>query len=442
MVLYKRKVLNFNFPVKALKHLLKAKPQYGSNQAGIERTSINQARYIRITDIDEYGLLKNDLGVTAECVEEKYLLNNNDILFARSGATVGKTYLHKSHIVGYECFYAGYMIRFLVDEHLLKPEFLFYYTQLNTYKEWIKAIQRAAAQPNINAEEYKSLQIPVPPLDIQVRIVAIFNDAYAEKRAKENEAAALLSSIDGYLLDALGICPPPPTERKRFFYTSAKKVSGGRFDPFYHQDEFEELEKMLCKKFIVKFDSLIKVITKGETPLWKGENYVENGIPFLKVQNISVDGIIGELNYIEERLHHKMLRSKLKGGELLYTMAGSIGIATILPTNFGEANINQAIAKIILRSDIEINHYYLVSVVNSTICRKQAQRFLTVSAQPNINFEQIKQIRIPLPPIAVQTEIADHIAALRARARQLTREASEIVEHAKRQVEQMILGAA
>lgn len=172
MILYKRKLLKFNFPVKQLKQLLKEKPQYGSNQAGIDRNSIKEARYIRITDINEYGLLKNNLGVTAELIEEKYVLKNNDILFARSGATVGKAYLHKSNSVDYECIYAGYMIRFLVNENLLLPEFLFCYTQLEVYKEWTKAIQRAAGQPNINAEEYKSLNIPVPSLETQAEVVS------------------------------------------------------------------------------------------------------------------------------------------------------------------------------------------------------------------------------------------------------------------------------
>jgi Type I restriction modification DNA specificity domain len=185
MILYRRKLLHFKFAVKPLKQLLKANPQYGSNQSGIERSLIEQPRYIRITDIDEYGLLKEGLGVTAELVEDKYLLGNNDMLFARSGATCGKAYLHKTAQVNYECFFAGYMIRFLVNENLLLADYLFYYTQLEVYADWVKAIQRAAGQPNINAEEYKSLLVAVPPLAVQTQIVEKFENAYNAKKPKQ-----------------------------------------------------------------------------------------------------------------------------------------------------------------------------------------------------------------------------------------------------------------
>lgn len=114
-----------------------------------------------------------------------------------------------------------------------------------------------------------------------------------------------------------------------------------------------------------------------------------------------------------------MVRSLLYGGELLYTMAGSIGIANYLPKDFGEANINQAIAKIILKEEISINEAYLLEILNSYICNIQAKRFLTVAAQPNINFEQIKAIKIPVPSIDKQDEIANHISDIRKQAQTL-----------------------
>jgi len=149
---------------------------------------------------------------------------------------------------------------------------------------------------------------------------------------------------------------------------------------------------------------LIKVITKGETPLWRGDTYQEKGMPFLKVQNISQEGIHGELTHISKSVHDRMKRSKLYGGEILYTMAGSIGVATIFPEGRGDANINQAIAKIVVKE--EINKKYLIVILNSNLCALQSKRMLTTSAQPNINFEQIKSLKIPLPPHQTQNRIA------------------------------------
>ena len=170
MALYNKKVQHALFPMVKLKNLLLSKPQYGANEAGIVRENNAQPRYIRITDIDENGLLSTDeLGATVANVERKYILNKDDILIARSGATVGKSYIHKD--LPYTCLFAGYLIRFLVNPQKILPDYLFSYTQLNSYKEWVNAIQRPSAQPNINAEEYQSLDIPLPDLPKQKEIV-------------------------------------------------------------------------------------------------------------------------------------------------------------------------------------------------------------------------------------------------------------------------------
>ena len=106
MTLYKKKVQHALYPMVKLKSLLLSKPQYGANEVGLIRNNNSQPRYIRITDIDENGLIsKNDLGATVTNVEDKYVLNENDIVLARSGATVGKSYIHKQ--LPYTCLYAG-----------------------------------------------------------------------------------------------------------------------------------------------------------------------------------------------------------------------------------------------------------------------------------------------------------------------------------------------
>jgi len=181
MALYNKKVRHALYPLVKLKNLLLEKPQYGANEAGIIRETNIQPRYIRITDIDENGLISaNELGATVANAEDKYILNEYDILIARSGATVGKAYIHKE--LPYTCLYAGYLIRFIVNPHKIFPDYLFAYTQLNPYKEWVNAIQRPSAQPNINAEEYQSLEIPLPNLNKQREIVEYINEAYRKNK--------------------------------------------------------------------------------------------------------------------------------------------------------------------------------------------------------------------------------------------------------------------
>jgi restriction endonuclease S subunit len=203
MVLYKRNIIKYKYKTEYLGNLLKYEPQYGANESGKTRLSNDIPRYIRITDIDEYGLLKEDIGVTAENIDPKYILKNNDILFARSGS-VGKTYIHKTNVINYPCFFAGYLIRFVFDEEKINPDYIFAFTQLEIYKKWILAIQRIAAQPNINIEEYKSLKIPVPPLEKQIEIaehiIFIRNQAKQLQQQAKTELEQTKKEVEDLIL--------------------------------------------------------------------------------------------------------------------------------------------------------------------------------------------------------------------------------------------------
>ena len=148
--------------MKKIKDIATEKLSYGS---GAYAVPFNKSvRYIRITDINEYGELKDEK-VSPNIFDEKYLLAEGDILFARSGATVGKTYLHKQNEI--PCIYAGYLIRLRPNELLVLPNYVYYYTKSNYYKSFICANQRVVAQPNINAKQYGDLDIPLPPLSLQ-----------------------------------------------------------------------------------------------------------------------------------------------------------------------------------------------------------------------------------------------------------------------------------
>ena len=156
---------------------------YGANETAIDGDPQTDVRYIRITDIDADGNLQNEDWKTARKVDEKYALDENDILFARSGATAGKAFIYKREYG--KAIFAGYMIRFRFDKTRVHPLFVFYYTLLSRYRSWVRTIQRPSGQPNINSREFKAFEIPLPPLDIQNHIVEIIQSAYAQKKQKE-----------------------------------------------------------------------------------------------------------------------------------------------------------------------------------------------------------------------------------------------------------------
>ena len=141
------------------------KPLYGANVKGVHKHS--NTRYIRITDINESGDLNNDF-VSPEFVEEKYLLQENDFLIARSGNTVGKTFLYKNHFG--RAIYAGYLIKFNINSNIAFPEYVFEFTKSKIFKDWINSNQRISGQPNINGQEYLSAPFLIPPLEKQKEI--------------------------------------------------------------------------------------------------------------------------------------------------------------------------------------------------------------------------------------------------------------------------------
>jgi len=174
-----------------LKDLLIGTPQYGANEEGKERITDDDVRYIRITDIDELGILKNNNWKTAQTIDKQYLLNQDDILFARSGS-VGRCYIHKE--TEQPAIFAGYLIRFKVNKERLNPDFLFYYCNSMFYKLWVSAIERPAVQSNINAEEFKALPIALPPIEKQTEIATHITQIRAQAKQLQAEAAKLLAT--------------------------------------------------------------------------------------------------------------------------------------------------------------------------------------------------------------------------------------------------------
>ena len=157
------------------------KPEYGAGESAIEK-DLKLPRYIRITDLNDDGSLRNkEWKSIKENAAKDYLLNNNDILFARTGATVGKSYLYADE--DGRCAFAGYLIRFQPDQTKLNSKFLFHYIHSIYYWKYIKSIQTWGVQPNVNAEQYSNLLILLSPIHEQQKIASILSgvDAYIQK---------------------------------------------------------------------------------------------------------------------------------------------------------------------------------------------------------------------------------------------------------------------
>lgn len=179
------------YPLIPIGELLTAKPQYGASERAVNGIPDTDFRYIRITDLDDYGNLLSDDWQTAEEIDLKYLLEENDVLFARSGST-GRAFVYKS-IFGQSIF-AGYLIRFKFDTTKVNPSFVFHYTLTKIYKLWVHSVQRTTIQANINSKEFQSLEIPLPPLNIQNRIVEEVNKRLIHVAQLRREGDAIVET--------------------------------------------------------------------------------------------------------------------------------------------------------------------------------------------------------------------------------------------------------
>ena len=163
-----------------------SKPQYGA--AFRAKIYDGKIRYIRITDINDDGSL-NDNIVSADGFSEQYRLKENDFLIARSGNTVGKSFLYKKEFG--ESIFAGYLIRFRLDLNKILPEYLLAYTKCSTYKKWVTDNMRVAAQPNINSSQYLNSPIILPPLSIQRTIVNHINEQKSQIQQLKQQSEVL-----------------------------------------------------------------------------------------------------------------------------------------------------------------------------------------------------------------------------------------------------------
>jgi restriction endonuclease S subunit len=300
----------------------------------------------------------------------------------------------------------------------------------------------SAGQQRVPVDFLKNLKIPVPPLEIQAEIISIFETAYNSKKQKETEAAQLLASIDGYLLEALGITLPQTSEKKTFFITHSSKISGGRFDPFYHLVEFESFFGSLQNsKFCLEKIGRICFDVRGVT--YSNADESLEGKKILRANNIDLRTNtlkLTDIRYIREDFEISDNQLLRKNDIFMCAASGSKEHSGKVAFIDEDMNFYFGGFMMVLRSHENVLPKYLFEVLASSIFRKFLMKVLGGTNINNLNFSMFKNLQIPLPPLEKQTEIADHISALRLQAKQLQHEAQTELERAKIEVERMILG--
>lgn len=170
-------VIPEDWRVYKLRELLRFPPSYGINAPAV-RFNESLPTYIRITDIDDDGRFSPDPPVSVKNRNtNQYFLGQGDLVFARTGASVGKSYEYDPE--DGPLVYAGFLIRVSPDSDRVNPTFLANYCRTQKYWNWVKSVSLRSGQPGINGSEYGSLAIPTPNISEQRAIATALSDADA-----------------------------------------------------------------------------------------------------------------------------------------------------------------------------------------------------------------------------------------------------------------------
>ncbi len=417
---------NYHFEVKKLKYL-------------VDFTS----RKSKATLVDKYiGManIESDTGLYIPSIEDKGLgdcsvFQSGQVLFGKL-----RPYLNK---VFYTYFDGGCTTEFLVlnskDNAILSNRYLSIFLLLDCVVNQTKYMMTGNTLPRLQTNDVEDLLIPIPPFDIQQKIIKIMDNAYQEKLQKEQTARALIDSIDNYLVEKLGI-NLPNIKKKTTQLISCSELFHDRIDPYYYQQEFQDIYASIQKLEHCEIGQIAFV--KGGKRIPKGKNFSheKTSYKYFRVTDIDSKKNIYELKSIDEDLFSILKRYEIKDNNIILSNAGTIGKVQLFinPSKYRVILTENAV-KIIVNVN-SINNEYLSMVLNSSLLQKQMEREFIQTTIPKLSIDRIKKLLIPLPKIRVQEEIVQHITITKQEAKQLKTEAKFLLETAKKEVEKIILG--
>ena len=421
-----------------------------SDETWDQKTIFNKIfPYIEIGEIDiSSGEIKNISNIEIQDAPSraKMIVRGGDILISTTrpnrGAIVKIDEVEHLFIAS-----TGFSIIRKITKNNINNKFLFHILRQSLSLKQMEQRSSGGNYPAITQEELKNILIPNPLLEIQDKIVAKMDDAYAAKKQKELEAQRLLDSIDDYLLGELGIELPEPEEntiKNRIFIRNLSEVSGDRFDPYPYQNKFKYLGNKL-KSMPIRVKKLKDIVSFFDYGLMPTQDYAfsdADGLPMIRVTNIKKDGYIdmSDIKYIKfdtPRLYQKLV----KANDILMVQCGNTTGKCAFVTEEYEGYTFGSFSFVIRGDRNYVDQKYLFNILSSIVVQEQLNKSLTItSVRPNTSKPDVLNFKIPLPPLEKQIEISEHITAIRNQAKQLQQQAKDDLEKAKQEVEAMILG--
>lgn len=400
--------------LKKLEELTLEKLSYGANSPSCEIKD-GGTRYIRITDIDDSGNLNSDtVGIESESYDE-YVLKHNDFLFARSGNTVGKTFLYEKDKHP-KSAYAGYLIRYRADETKLLPQYLKQYCFSSRYNFWVKSQIRAGAQPNINAKEYGSLELPLPSIQEQRKIANILSTwdkaISTTERLIDNSKQQKKALMQQLLTGA-------HTQRKRLLDDSGKPFEG----------EWEEVVlKDLCSNVIDN---------RGKTPPLS-----EIGLPLVEINSI-VNSKYPKLSKVTKFVSPETFKTWFRNGhpergDILVATVGSAGISALVNLDKGFGSIAQNL--IAIRPNSKADSSFLYYLMNTPYYFSLVRAVVMGAVQPSLKVPHLLSFKMKIPSNSEQQKIASVLSNADKEVELLEQQLADLKQEKKALMQQLLTG--
>ncbi len=369
----------------------------------------------------------------------QFLLEERDILIAMTGATIGKIgMVYKNNLPAFLNQRVG---RFVFTDNDVNRDYIYFICQLPMFQNQVKRLSLGGAQPNISPQSITNIKIPFPPLETQNQVASIMQSAYKDREEKLKQADELLNSIDGYVRQQLGIDYTEPEEEK-IYTVNSQDLEGNRQDPYYYNPKFANLlNTVSCNLKMVSLSDISEDIFNGNTPA--KENYTNEGKPIVKVSCLKKNKIEwSNLAYAKDKKLNKHLRDNdilLLSSAHQAEYLGKNPCLVEIPDDLRETDITFVGELICIRPNTKlVNPYYLLATLRLDEYHQLINREKRGQTS-HIYPDDLEKIKIPLADKGKQDVIAQEFKNRLSKTADLKKEASKLLEDAKKKVEEMIL---
>jgi restriction endonuclease S subunit len=333
---------------------------------------------------------------------EKFKLHHNDILFNRTNSQefVGRTGIYKK-FSDENIVFASYLIRLNPNETFVLPEYLTAF--LNT-KFGVQDVKRRARisinQSNVNAEELKKVRIPILSKDLQIKVKKLFDKSFLLLSQAERQ----YSQAQTLLLKELDLLNWQPKHQLSYVKTFSDTQTAERFDAEYFQPKYEEVIEKI-KGYSGGFDELGALVTIKKCVEPGSDAYEEEGVPFVRVSNLSKYEInTNNQQYLSEESYTALVSHQPKKGEILLSKDATPGIAYYL-NEMSQKMIPSGGMLRLQSNNTKVKPEYLTLVLNSEIVQTQIKKDAGGSIINHWRPDQVKATVIPILDENLQDEI-------------------------------------